>query len=1224
MGQALSVLLIGECSDLLPEIKHSLRNTGFDPQVTHSTNMAQAHAKLRECEFDLIICDHRLNNACHQGIAAQTACGTRRVPLVMICDGVNAFAAEAAAAGAGDMTAWLPHQHLSVGLGAVTHRVLNQARACQEHSEAVRLLEHSQRSYHELANALPQTVFQTDEEGFFTFVNRRGLEVFGYCEDDIAAGTHISRIIAADQVERAMAQVREVIRGRTFSEGTEYTAIRKDGSPVPVMVYVTPVIREGEPEGVLGVAVDLTEIKQAEEQLRANERRYRTLVDAMGDGLISIDRGGIITYGNQALADMLGVSVDNLVGANVRDLVDHENVAILERHLHERFVLGRSAPASYELEVTGACGERLTMLVTSTSLYDDEGTISGSLAVVKNVTERRVTRERLLQIKAGLDAAGEAIGIVDAQHRVTYVNHAFEELFGCTAEQLTQLGGPSALAADPEHYRQAQEALERVGSFSDETYLRTASGRIFPALIRVNEVRDDNGRFAGLVSVLTDVSERREREQQLRLANARLELINSLGQRLNSGESLDSIILAGANGLRALLEVDYVIVLLRETQPESGEVFVVRCVSTMPDEAARMREALGASLEGTAMRLKPGSPGARAYAQVDSVEARGTTAVAEMAASVEILGTPELGPAMLEATQQRQVRYLFSTPLVRESEIIGYLTLLDQDTRPLSDDEKQLMRTFAGQLAVILDKARTEAALVRLNQLHQGIIDNAAVWFTVFDSDGRILVWNRAAEEISGYRRDEADGEDIVQRLCPDAQMRSEMLEAIRRALSDDEELSEFEGSIRCKNGETRTMSWSLRRLRGAAADDRSGLIIIGRDITESRELQDQLRRSQRMEAIGTLAGGIAHDFNNILTAIIGHADLLSAEVEEDSRSQWHALQIADAAERASRLTRQLLAFSRRQPARPQIVDLNRVISGMEEIFRRLIPEDVGLCFQLAPDLGYTKVDPAHVEQVIMNLVVNARDAMPAGGILTIATSNATLSEDQMTQLFDAKPGQYVTLSVSDTGVGMSEAVEARIFEPFFTTKAETGGTGLGLATVYGIVRQNSGVITVYSEPGEGSVFRVYLPRSDGSRTAAPSPLATDRDALRGAETVLVVEDAENLRSLVRTMLTTLGYTVLSAASGPEALELTARNAGQIDLLITDVIMPEMSGTELADQLIEQHPTMRVLYVSGYPSERAITAGNDDPRFSFLQKPFSALALGRKLREILGMGKPLS
>src|SRR5256886_1556195 len=396
----------------------------------------------------------------------------------------------------------------------------------------------------------------------------------------------------------------------------------------------------------------------------------------------------------------------------------------------------------------------------------------------------------------------------------------------------------------------------------------------------------------------------------------------------------------------------------------------------------------------------------------------------------------------------------------------------------------------------------------------------------------------------------------------------------------------------------------------------RPARLVLARDVTARRQLEDQLRQAQKMEAVGQLAGGIAHDFNNLLTAILGCTQLLlHATPPEDARRE-DVEEIKNAGLRAAELTRQLLAFSRRQVLAPKLLDMNSVVANMDKMLRRLIGEDVALVTELAADLGPVNADPGQLEQVLLNLAVNARDAMPQGGRLTIATANVVLTEEYAERHHRLPPGQYVLLAVSDTGVGMDEATQKHLFEPFFTTKEVGKGTGLGLATVYGIVKQSGGYIWVYSEPGHGTTVKVYLPRVPGA--AEPLPVAAATPELRrGSEIVLLVEDAAPVRSLARKSLESYGYTVLEAADGPAALDLAARHPRGIDILVTDVVMPGMSRPELARRLAPLRHGMRVLYTSGYTDDAMVRQGVLRAGVAFLQKPFVPETLARKVREVL-------
>ena len=386
-------------------------------------------------------------------------------------------------------------------------------------------------------------------------------------------------------------------------------------------------------------------------------------------------------------------------------------------------------------------------------------------------------------------------------------------------------------------------------------------------------------------------------------------------------------------------------------------------------------------------------------------------------------------------------------------------------------------------------------------------------------------------------------------------------------------------------------------------------------DITEYKRLEDQLRQSQRMEAVGRLAGGVAHDFNNLLTIISGYSELLAAQLDPDSPMRKDVEEIIHAGERAASLTRQLLAFSRRQILQLRVFGLNAVVADLDKMLRRLIGEDVDLLTVLDPGLGTVKADPTQIEQVIMNLAVNARDAMPRGGRLLIQTGNVHLDENYVRDHAEVQPGSYVMLAVTDNGIGMTAGTMSHIFEPFFTTKARDKGTGLGLSTVYGIVKQSGGSIFVYSEPGRGTTFKIYLPRVD--EHAVVPHAAEGRPLSRGAETVLVVEDEAGVRDLIRAILEGHGYHVLDADSGPEALEIVRRRAAPVHLMITDVVMPGMSGGELAEMAHAIAPDMKVLFISGYTDEAVVQHGVLHAGIPFLQKPFTRHALAAKIRELL-------
>ena len=407
--------------------------------------------------------------------------------------------------------------------------------------------------------------------------------------------------------------------------------------------------------------------------------------------------------------------------------------------------------------------------------------------------------------------------------------------------------------------------------------------------------------------------------------------------------------------------------------------------------------------------------------------------------------------------------------------------------------------------------------------------------------------------------------------------------------------------------------------------DDRRAELILAHDITERNRLEaallaseEQLRQSQKLEAIGQLAGGVAHDFNNLLTAINGYSSLALQRLGDNHPVKGYLEEIKKAGDRAANLTRQLLAFGRKQMLQPLALNLNDVVADMNKMLRRLIGEHIKLTARFDPALKKIKADPGQIEQVLVNLVVNARDAMPQGGNLTIETANSEVDREYAGKHFGVKPGSYVMLAVSDTGTGMDEETQAHIFEPFFTTKEKGKGTGLGLSTVYGIVKQSGGNIWVYSEPGRGTSFKVYLPQLEGASKPTEKP-TVEAAAPGGSETILLVEDEDVVRGLARKILEQAGYKVLDARGGEEAIRLCQEHTEPIHLLLTDVVMPETSGKEIAERLTTLRPTTRVLFMSGYTDEAIVHHGILDSSVEFIQKPFTPIALAKKVREILDL-----
>jgi PAS domain S-box-containing protein len=513
-----------------------------------------------------------------------------------------------------------------------------------------------------------------------------------------------------------------------------------------------------------------------------------------------------------------------------------------------------------------------------------------------------------------------------------------------------------------------------------------------------------------------------------------------------------------------------------------------------------------------------------------------------------------------------------------------------------------------------LQRARQRDALRSQERLLRQIIDANPSLIFVKDWNGRFVLVNQATAQVYGTTVDSLVGKT-------DADFNRNM-EEVAHFLRDDRDVMSSgkskliaEEPVTNPAGETRWFQTIKVPLR-SPAEGTATLLGVATEITERKRLEEQLLQSQKMEAVGQLAGGVAHDFNNILTAIVGYTDLLAAELGSNVRQLEDLEEIRKAARRAAALTRQLLAFSRKQVLEPRIIDVNGVVLNLDKMLRSLISENIALKTDLADNLAAARADPNQIEQVIMNLAINARDAMPDGGTVTIETRNATLDDTYAAQHVSVIPGEYVMLAVTDTGCGMDAKTQSRIFEPFFTTKPPGRGTGLGLSTVYGIVKQSGGNIWLYSELGKGTTFKIYLPAiaalPEDIGTVAPAEAAP-----HGGGTVLVVEDDEQLRRLTHRALASQGYTVLEADRGSTALDIARRHKGHIDLLLTDVIMPDTNGRKLAETIRAARPGLRVLYMSGYPDGAIASHGMLEPGVAYLAKPFTTEAVTRRVREVL-------
>ena len=780
----------------------------------------------------------------------------------------------------------------------------------------------------------------------------------------------------------------------------------------------------------------------------------------------------------------------------------------------------------------------------------------------------------------------DGIIVTDPAGMILEWNPAAERMFGYTrAEALGQNAEILNRAGEGPALTQAIKAgMRSRGQWSGEIKVRAKDGSEREVEAIVIALRDGRGRTIGRVSVNRDITEQR-RSERIRSATF------LISEAANSTENPQELFRAIHDIVGELMPAKNLYIALYD--PASDTVSFPYFVDEhdAPGDPKRLGKGL------TEYVLRTGQPLLVTPERSQELERSG---------HVEVIGTPSLD--------------WLGVPLKVGERTLGVLAV--QSYSPgvrYGEHEKHILQFVSTQVAMAIERKRIDEERRGQQEFLRQVIDLNPNLIFVKDWDGRFTLVNRALAELYGTSPD-----DLVGRRDSDFNPNTEEVEQFLR---DDREAM-TSGRPKFILEETNTDARTGRRrwfqvikvpLR--AADGEPQVLGVATEITHRKELESQLRQAQKMEAVGQLAGGIAHDFNNVLTAVLGYTRLLLKDTTLPPQARGDVEEIEQAARRAASLTQQLLAFSRKQMLQLTILDLNEVVQGMRSLLRRLIGEHITLVATLDPQPVLVRADLGQLQQVIVNLSVNARDAMPAGGILTIATAAVELGPSFVVARPGSQPGPHILLQVSDTGMGMDAETRGRVFEPFFTTKAVGKGSGLGLATVYGIVKQSGGYIDVSSEPTQGSVFTVYLPRvMDGVPT--PQDLQPAEPAGAGGETVLLVEDEPGVRSLARRALQRFGYRVLEAGNGQEALMVARRFDSTIDLLLTDVVMPEMGGRELAQVLKRERPTTRVLYTSGYPDTAGLQEEVQEAAVAYLPKPYTPEELAQKVRDVLDAPAP--
>jgi PAS domain S-box-containing protein len=780
-----------------------------------------------------------------------------------------------------------------------------------------------------------------------------------------------------------------------------------------------------------------------------------------------------------------------------------------------------------------------------------------------------------------VENAPEAISIIAPEMMgILRINGEFTRLFGFTPDEA--IGNTiDALIVPPDRYAETawiSESVKQGHKLSLETRRRRKDGSLVDVLLSVSPVVVSGRRVATYASY-RDITDQKRAEE---LNSA----LYSIAARTHSAEDLQQFFAAIHNIVGQLMYARnfYIALYDPETQLLSFSYFVDE------QDSAPAPKRLGRGLTEYVMRTA--EPLLATPSIFNELVQQG---------EVELIGAPSLD--------------WLGVPLLSGSSCIGALVVQSYNEKVRFGERDRDILTFVSQqVATAIEHKRYEEALRRSEARYRSLILSAAYGIYRCTAEGRFLDVNPALISMLGYGSvEELLGLDVRQEVFFNPQELERMIEDYRRTGS----LNSVEVQWKRKDGRVIIVRLSGRAV-SSVDEPEEVLEIFAEDITDRRQLEEQFRQAQKMEAVGRLAGGVAHDFNNLLMVINGYTEVLLEQLEDGAPMHQKVHFIQQAAERATTLTRQLLAFSRKQLLELKVVDVNAVVGDIQRLLRPLIGENIELVTRLSPEAGRTRADTGQLEQVIMNLVVNAKDAMPEGGKITIQSADVTVRPNFREHRF-IQPGRYVAISLSDTGHGMDKETQSRIFEPFFTTKEKGKGTGLGLSTVYGIVKQSGGYVFAESKLGAGTTFYIYLPRVEESLEDSRPPGAPENDK-GGSETVLLVEDEDSVRELVRETLVARGYNVLEAENGESGLQVAEAYPNRIDMLITDVVMPGIGGRELAKRLLLMRPTLSVLYLSGYTEDAIVHQGGLGPGTAFLQKPFTLQNLARKVREVLRAG----
>ncbi|HVP42912.1 MAG TPA: PAS domain S-box protein [Terriglobales bacterium] len=1042
-------------------------------------------------------------------------------------------------------------------------------------SSAEQALRESEAKFRAVTETTVSAIFIVQNDRY-VYVNPACEQISGYSRQELLRMPYW-QLSSPEEREMAVQMAKARLRGEPAPARQERKLIRKDGGIRWLDFTATVIEFQGAP-AILGTAFDITERKHAEDDLRVQKAYLEQLFDSAPEAIALLNHERSIVRVNREFQRLFGYGPGECVGRDIDMIVPEE------RRAESGFILdtlSRGGPVNVETTRRRKDGSvvQVSMLATPISLSRSQ---TAMYLIFRDITEQKRAQEALRESESKFRTVAEtapiAIYIHDGE-RFLYLNPASEQISGYSRAELLQ-HGPWRLV-HPEY----MELLRR------RTAARQRGENVltryeFPIIAKSGETRwlDFSAgviQFEGQQAILATAVDITERKRAEGLQTALYRIADTARQ---AGE-LPQLYAAIHRIVGELMYAKnfYIAVYDPETQLLSFPYFVDQ------EDATPAPKPLGKGL--TEYVLRTGKP---------------LLATPERFAELVASGEAEsIGAASLDWV---------GVPLKHGDQTFGVLVVQTYEPNVRYGEKEAEILTFVSQhVAGAIEQKRSQERLRDSESRYRTLVQSAV--YGIYRSsaiEDRFLDVNPALVSMLGYSSVE---EVLALKISRDIYWDAEERMRLLTEHGQRDRIDSIQARWKKKDGSPLTVRLSgrtVRDLRGRVA----AFEMIAEDITERAALELQLLQSQKMEAVGRLAGGVAHDFNNLLTVIKGYGELMLDELRANDPMRAEVEEIQKAADRAASLTRQLLAFSRRQVLAPKIIDLNNVVANMDKLLRRLLGEDVELHTVLDPKLGRVKADPGQVEQVIMNLAVNARDAMPSGGKLTIETQNLELDSFYAREHVTVAPGPYAMLAVSDTGMGMDAETQSHIFEPFFTTKDQGKGTGLGLSTVYGIVKQSGGYIWVYSEPGRGTTFKVYLPRVSDEAVSAESG-EVGHESHRGNETVLLVEDEDGVRALIRQVLVRNGYKVLEARHGEEAALLADGHKTSIHLLLTDVVLAKMSGRELAQKLAPSRPGMQVIFMSGYTDEAIIHHGMLTPGTKFLQKPFTTDTLMHTVREVL-------